>query len=158
MEKMKILMLLILCFTFAVFMPRAQGQPKPVEPSPLCVSQFALVDHACSLLPFNPHPSPHPPSPPSPDGDGGSVGGHEHGHINATTHGHRHRHVHRHRPRQGHRETPVEEECCRWLKEVDAECVCAVLVRLPPFLSKPLHEYTIKVDDSCTVSFECGGD
>uniref|UniRef100_A0A6N2MD81 Uncharacterized protein n=1 Tax=Salix viminalis TaxID=40686 RepID=A0A6N2MD81_SALVM len=49
-----------------------------------------------------------------------------------------------------------EENCCRWLNDVDAECVCELLVHLPPFLSKPPHEYTVKIDDSCTVSYSCG--
>ncbi|GAA0172654.1 hypothetical protein LIER_26438 [Lithospermum erythrorhizon] len=46
-------------------------------------------------------------------------------------------------------------ECCRWLKAVDNECVCDVLVHLPSFLSRPVHLYNVLVDESCSVTFSC---
>lgn len=128
---------------------------------PLCISQYALVNHACGILPFNPNPAPVPPSPHKPgqihlSSPGYSEGpahgeGHEHGHAHG--HGHSHRHGSRHR----HQQTPIEEDCCRWLKEVDDECVCDLLVHLPIFLRKPSHDYTVAVDPSCSVTFSCGG-
>ncbi|XP_031100177.1 uncharacterized protein LOC116004325 [Ipomoea triloba] len=63
---------------------------------------------------------------------------------------------HRRHRRRHHHESDVQQDCCRWLKEVDDECVCDLLVHLPPFLSRPLHRYTVRVDDTCTVTFQCG--
>ncbi|XP_055813299.1 uncharacterized protein LOC129882843 [Solanum dulcamara] len=115
------------------------------QPSPLCPSQFALVNHACSLLPFVPVSPPSPPSspsllvapppPPSPP---------------------ERRHRHRHDRHHGHRESSAEENCCRWMRQVDSECVCDLLIRLPLFLSRPVHQYTIMVDPACNITFECG--
>ncbi|KAK3016240.1 hypothetical protein RJ639_006479 [Escallonia herrerae] len=103
--------------------------------------------HCChssqSLLPRLPPPSPPPPSPPcSSDCPPGPEHGHKH---RQHEHGHRHEHA----------ETPVEADCCRWLNSVDDECVCDLLVYLPPFLSKPIHQYTVTVDSSCNVTFQC---
>ncbi|CAN0890157.1 hypothetical protein LINGRAHAP2_LOCUS16288 [Linum grandiflorum] len=53
--------------------------------------------------------------------------------------------------------SPAEENCCRWLKEMDSECVCDVLVRLPPFLAKPSHVYSVHVYDGCIITFSCSG-
>ncbi|KAL5735501.1 hypothetical protein ACOSP7_029974 [Xanthoceras sorbifolium] len=145
MDRIKILI------TILAFLPETESQrprplPIPVIPQvpsrPLCASQFSLVNYACSLLP---QASPMPPSLPSPPDDDYDSS-HRHGHG----HGHRHH-------RDGRQPTPEEDNCCRWLKEVDNECVCELLVRLPVFLSKPVHEYTVAVDDSCNVSFTCGG-
>lgn len=121
--------------------------PPPVNPTPLCASQFALVNRACAILPYTPVPPPSPPAPPSPPSPDGPE--------NRNRHRHRHGHGHRHR-RHGYRETPAEEECCRWLKEVDDVCVCDLLVHLPAFLTRPVHNYTVVVDDICDVTFECG--
>lgn len=107
----------------------------PFAPRPLCMSQFALANQACHFLPFNPVPPPSRPSPPSLPG-----------------HGHRHGHSGR---QSQHQETPVEQECCRWVKEVDSECVCDILVRLPLFLAKPMHRYIVHVDASCNVTYQC---
>lgn len=176
--------------TFAVFVaillliPKIQSQS---DVPPLCITQFALVNHACAFLPYTPPddddddtpPSPPddddstPPSPPDDDGDGGGGGGGDQGRIDNGNkynqslvdddsgddhhnHHHHHRH-HRHRHRQGHSASDVEDECCRWLKEVDDECVCGLLLRLPPYLSKPEHDYTVIVNDDCEVTFECPG-
>lgn len=54
-------------------------------------------------------------------------------------------------------ERSVEEDCCRWLKEVDAVCVCDVLLRLPTFLVKPRHAYSLAIGDECNVTYNCGG-
>lgn len=114
----------------------------PINLPPLCASQFALANRACAVLPYTPVPPPSPPSPPSPEGP-------------ESRHHHRHGHGHRH-SRHRHRETHAEEDCCRWLKEVDDVCVCELLVHLPPFLTRPVHNYTVVVDDSCEVTFACG--
>lgn len=106
----------------------------PRQPQfPMCSSQLALVNYACSLLPATP-PSSH----------------------DFHYHDEHHRHDHRHRHRE-HQGTPQEENCCRWLNDVDDACVCELLVRLPPFLSRPVHQYTITVHDTCTVTYNCGG-
>ncbi|XP_022760029.1 uncharacterized protein LOC111306422 [Durio zibethinus] len=122
--------------------------PKQIAaPRLLCASQFALVNYVCAMVPLVPLPpaTPHPalPSPPPPEL--GRRNGHRQGHR----HGHRHRH--------GHHETHDQYYCCQWLKQVDTECVCDILVHLPPFLSRPNHQYTVVVDDTCNVTFSCGG-
>lgn len=131
--------------------PRPLPRPIP-PPRPLCASQLALANYACSMLPYSPALPVTPPSPPSPEvpppppDDDESV---------QSSHGHRHGHRHRHRG--SHEETPEEESCCRWLKQVDNECVCDLLVRLPVFLARPVHKYTVIVDDSCNVTYSCSG-
>ncbi|GAB4829782.1 hypothetical protein Ancab_019437 [Ancistrocladus abbreviatus] len=100
-----------------------------------CEAQYALVNHACSLIPYAPL-QPHPPVPPP------------------TRH---HRHRAHWRRRHHYHETPVERECCRWLTVMDAQCVCDLLARLPVFLSRPLHNYTVYVDPGCRIMFECPG-
>ncbi|XP_028788912.1 selenoprotein Pa-like [Neltuma alba] len=116
----------------------------PAEPRPLCASQFALANYACARLPFTPGTPPSPP--PSPDD----------GHSHRQRHGHRHRNGHGHGHRHRHH-TSQEEDCCRWVKEVDSQCVCEVLLRLPPFLVRPLHQYTVTVGDFCNATYSCGG-
>ncbi|KAJ6686788.1 hypothetical protein OIU79_016525 [Salix purpurea] len=99
--------------------------------------KLALVNYACgSLLPAPPATASLPATAVFPADDDNS-------------HGHGHRHGHSHGGAQ-------ENNCCRWLNDLDEECACELLVRLPPFLSKPRHEYTIKIDDSCSVSYACG--
>lgn len=130
---------------FLVVCQAAESKWMPVPPvishRPLCTSQFTLVNHACAFLPFTPTPHHHPP--PSPQ---------------SNNHHGRRRRQRRHRRHRGrhHHESPVQQDCCRWLKEVDDECVCDLLVHLPPFLSRPLHQYTVMVDDTCSVTFQCG--
>ncbi|KAJ6973088.1 hypothetical protein NC653_033428 [Populus alba x Populus x berolinensis] len=111
------------------------GQLQPLPQRPLCVSQLALVNYACgTLLPAPPATSLPTATAALPADDDSNHG-----------HGHRHRHSH----------GGLEENCCRWLSDVDPECVCELLVRLPPFLSKQHHEYTVKIDDTCSVSYSC---
>ncbi|CAI9774354.1 unnamed protein product [Fraxinus pennsylvanica] len=128
---------------------QSQWVPKPPTFPPLCAAQIGTVNRACYMLPFTSihppsHPSPTPShpllthSPPSSDNPSGSGHGHRHGHG------------------RRHRETHIEHECCRWLKAVDTVCVCGLLMHLPPFLSRPQHNYTVVVEDSCNVTFQCG--
>ncbi|XVF21806.1 hypothetical protein REPUB_Repub12eG0121800 [Reevesia pubescens] len=142
-------------FLFSMFLvalpndlPPEAGQvavPVPVAPPrPLCASQFALVNYACAIVPLVPMPP--PPPPPSPP-ESGHGNGHRHGQS----------HTHRHRHRRAHHATREQQYCCRWLNLVDNECVCDILVRLPVFLSRPNHQYTVVVDESCIVTFSCAG-
>ncbi|WOG83703.1 hypothetical protein DCAR_0102880 [Daucus carota subsp. sativus] len=127
-------------------LPRRQtpGPPlAPIRPTPLCDAQIAVASSACSMMPFSTIPPPTPlsldspsPSPESPPPS------------------HRHRHRHRH---PGHRQTPVEHECCHWVRAIDSVCVCNLLVYLPVFLSKPAHRYTVITDPSCNVAYTCPG-
>ncbi|XP_073021744.1 uncharacterized protein [Primulina eburnea] len=108
-------------------LPPKTSLPTDAAPSPLCASQLALVSHACTLVVYTPS------SPPS---------------VDTLRHHHSRR-----RPVE---DVPAETECCRWLKEVDDVCVCDLLVHLPPFLTNPVHSYTIAIDDTCDVTFNCG--
>ncbi|KAG5063159.1 hypothetical protein JHK85_004342 [Glycine max] len=111
----------------------------PPSLHPLCLSQLALVSYACAMLPptTTPPPSPltSPPSPSSPSDD--------EGHRNDQNH--------------GHHQTSQEENCCRWAKEMDNQCVCEFLLLLPPFLTRPLHQYSISIGESCNATYSCGG-
>ncbi|CAI9785661.1 unnamed protein product [Fraxinus pennsylvanica] len=127
--------------TESQWVPRQPGLP--INPTPLCASQYALAQHACAALPFTPLPPPTHPSSSSPSD--GSSRRHRH------NHGHRHGHT-----RDGHKEAHGERDCCRWLRELDNVCVCDLLVNLAPFLSRPVHNYTVIVDESCHVTFQCG--
>ncbi|KAB5569575.1 hypothetical protein DKX38_003368 [Salix brachista] len=130
MENLKNFVLTFFVFFLSLVLD-VHGQLNPAPQLPLCVSQLALVNYACgSLLPAPPATA----TAVFPADDDNS-------------HGHRHGHSH-----GGAR----ENNCCRWLNDLDEECVCELLVRFPPFLSKPRHEYTIKIDDSCSVSYTCG--
>ncbi|GFP97844.1 hypothetical protein PHJA_001928500, partial [Phtheirospermum japonicum] len=107
-----------------------------------CAPQYALVSSACSSLPYTWVPPPTPPSPPAPPSPRGppapvKPGGLQGGYI----------------PRH---ETAEQENCCRWLQEIDDVCVCELLVLLPPALARPVHNYTVVVDESCSVTFQCG--
>jgi hypothetical protein len=48
-------------------------------------------------------------------------------------------------------------DCCRWLKEVEPDCVCEAMLRLPTFLIKPQHRYTVRVGRTCRFTYRCGG-
>ncbi|KAJ9171938.1 hypothetical protein P3X46_015234 [Hevea brasiliensis] len=107
----------------------------------MCVSQIALANHACGRLTPSPGPN--------------VLYHHEHRHGHGHGHGHGNRHRHN---RHGNfaRETPTES-CCRWLNDVDNECVCDLLIQLPVFLSKPAHQFSVVIGESCTVTFSCSG-
>ncbi|GAV82735.1 hypothetical protein CFOL_v3_26186 [Cephalotus follicularis] len=134
-----------LIMVFLALLHRLEGQPRPVlpipPPRPLCPSQVSLANYACLALPFSPGAPPTPPSPDDPDDP--DLGGRHHHHH------HRHKH-------HKHHQTPEEENCCRWVKEVDDVCVCDLLVRLPAFLARPVHDYTVVVSQSCNVTYSCG--
>lgn len=119
-------------------------------PTPLCMSQFALVNHACARVEVRPlslnspqeslvETSPTPPSPPSPPDE--------------TIHGHGYRRRHE---EQEDEDSPEEQECCRWLNVVDVECVCPLLIRLPNVFLRLAHNYTVVVSESCRVTYQCG--
>lgn len=143
MEMVKIINIITVGMALLALVPKMESQIGPPRtPRPLCASQYALANYACGRLPFSPGP---PPSPPSHDDQGR---GHSHGHRNGHGHGRGHRH------RQA---TPQEDNCCRWVKEVDSQCVCEVLLHLPTFLTRPLHQYTVTIGDSCNATYYCGG-
>lgn len=109
------------------FFPKPPGPP-PHHQRPLCASQITLVNYACAQV--------HSPSPSSPT-------------LPSTILF----------PDRGHRHfgSPDEENCCRWLIGVDNECVCDLLLHLPPFLARPAHVYNVNIGDVCNVTFSCGG-
>ncbi|EXB39346.1 hypothetical protein L484_025041 [Morus notabilis] len=135
-----------LLFLFLLLVPKSEGilngPASGVTPRPVCASQYALANYACSLIPYSPLPPPAPSTP--------SLDAHHHRGRRGHGHGH-HRHHHRH---QG---TQEEDDCCRWLYEIDTDCVCEMLVHLPDFLSRPVHEYSLIVGDTCNVTYSCGG-
>ncbi|TKY52601.1 hypothetical protein E2542_SST24123 [Spatholobus suberectus] len=146
MRRVEIFNLTTLALTFLALVPKMGSQIMlPVIPlpppslHPLCLSQLALVSYACAMLPLTatspPLPLTPPPSPSSPDDDEG----------------------HRSHPSHDQRHTPQEENCCRWAREMDSQCVCEILVLLPPFLTRPLHRYSISIGESCNVTYSCGG-
>ncbi|XP_050365590.1 uncharacterized protein LOC126784148 [Argentina anserina] len=178
MEGVKILTLFAATL---LLLPNMEAQHYP-PPRPLCASQFALASYACSLLPYGPMPTPQPPppapSPPDDDDDDDDDDGHSHGHgsgngkgnSNSNGHGQEHhqghghghkqhrRHSHRHRHRHHHREkslSPQEDNCCKWLTQLDNQCVCELLLRLPTFLLKPAHTYSVFIGSSCNITYSC---
>lgn len=128
--------------------------PLPIQfvpPRPLCASQFTLANYACAYLPYISAPPLPPPAPPTPGPPEPSNESREH----SSGHGGRRHHGHGHRS-----DTPAtqeEQNCCRWLKEIDTECVCDLLVHLPVFLAKPVHAYTVSLHPACNVTYLCGG-
>ncbi|KAK9161288.1 hypothetical protein Syun_007629 [Stephania yunnanensis] len=109
--------------------------PSPPPPQPLCLSQYALVNQACSVIPSaNNHTRPNA------------------GELNDPLMDNNREHHHHRRNR-----LPEAEECCKWLKEMDDLCVCELLVRLPPFMRRIGHAYTVTVLDSCNVTYVCDG-
>ncbi|XP_042488899.1 uncharacterized protein LOC122069033 [Macadamia integrifolia] len=165
MERIKTGMLMMFITVLMVLIPKIMSAT-PTSPRPLCMSQFALVNHACSLLPFR-YRIPHLPV--TKDAgheqvqvqqkkqeDQAQLEGecdHEHGHEHENRESVRHRHSHRHH----HEHLDVEVDCCRWLKEIDTICVCEVLFHLPPFLQAPKHSYTVSVGEECEITYPCPG-
>ncbi|KAI3916835.1 hypothetical protein MKX01_015370 [Papaver californicum] len=95
----------------------------------LCKPQFALANQACKSLPLH------------------------HGHNSQ----HQHRRGNRQQQHHHHHLSQQETDCCRWMKQMDATCVCQLLSGLPVFMWKPKHEYVVNVHESCTVTFNCSG-
>lgn len=154
MERVKIFHLIMtLALTFLAFVPKMESHIKPPAISlpppplhPLCATQLALVSYACAMLPFSPGSPLTPPL--SPDDDDGE------GHHRSR---HNHNHGHRHRHSRHHRHFPEEDNCCRWAREMDSQCVCEILLQLPPFLTRPSHQYSVVIGESCNVTYSCGG-
>ncbi|CAA6669005.1 unnamed protein product [Spirodela intermedia] len=144
MEKLAVVALLLLLAQLS------SGQTRS-----MCLHQIAIVSQACIMIPWRGGGSPHAATallePLHSDHHGG-----DHRHHHAATHGHRrgHHHGHGHRHLHG---SSAEEHCCRWLKEVDDVCVCDLLVRLPRFLTKPDHNFTVAVGNACNATYSCGG-
>lgn len=105
---------------------------------PLCVSQLALANYACGRLPVTPRIMRDFPT-------------------IETKDQHRHEHEHSHRHRQGGSHESPAGNCCRWLYDLDDECVCDLLIRLPAFLAAPVHEYTVIIGNACKVTYQCNG-
>ncbi|KAJ0979633.1 hypothetical protein J5N97_015107 [Dioscorea zingiberensis] len=140
----------------------------------MCVSQFALANQACSVI---------PPEEEEPIGDSGQVmlqrhRHHAHKHANHSSehegdpdhdqeHDNEHEHDDEHENdddhddgehERRHRQHPrANRDCCRWLQEVERSCVCETLRRLPAFLTRPIHSYTISVGTTCEITFRCDG-
>ncbi|KAG7970594.1 hypothetical protein I3843_07G092200, partial [Carya illinoinensis] len=125
-------------------------RPQPqLAPRPLCASQFSLANYACALLPLNPL-TPSPPSLSISDHDNEE---HHHTHRHRRSHG---GHRRKHKP---HHHSQTVDNCCRWASQVDSQCVCELLFLLPGFanfLMRPLHDYTLRISDSCNVTYTCG--
>ncbi|KAG6571480.1 hypothetical protein SDJN02_26146, partial [Cucurbita argyrosperma subsp. argyrosperma] len=139
-----------LLFVLALMIPEIDAQAWSYPPKPLCSSQFALASYACARLPLNPEPLPISP-PSSPHGHGHD---HDHNHDHDHGHGHHrgHHHGHHHRSR-----SPIEEECCRWARQVDSECVCDALAHLANFMVRPSHVFTVAITEDCVVTYSCIG-
>lgn len=139
-----------------------------VEAQPFCLTQITVANQACMFLapspplppippaprppaprppapplppgPPLPPPSPAPPQPPPFDNDN-EANDRIHHSNNQTTDDYR----------------ANESECCRWVRQMDARCVCLLLSRLPPFIYKPVHTLTLAPEVGCLVRFECPG-
>jgi hypothetical protein len=68
-------------------------------------------------------------------------------------------HDHDHDDHEHHHDEELRayRDCCRWLQEVQKDCVCEALLRLPPFLVKPQHKYVVRVGRTCRIVYRCGG-
>ncbi|KAF5731516.1 hypothetical protein HS088_TW18G00194 [Tripterygium wilfordii] len=132
MEKVNVLASMFFIVFLTLPMMEGAEWPPSVPQQPLCVSQVALVNYACAMLPIPPGSPPFSPTLDLQDYDHERRGSQYHG-------------------------SAVEQNCCRWLNNVDAECVCAMFVRLPSFLARPAHEYTVIVHNSCNVTYTCQG-
>ncbi|KAK4281142.1 hypothetical protein QN277_012667 [Acacia crassicarpa] len=141
MKKLKVFRLLTMTVTFLALVPVRECHipGSPTESRPLCAAQFSIVNYVCSSLPFVRRP---PSLPAHSDDD------EEHGHN-----GGRHRHHDRRWENSDH-----EESCCRWAKAVNSQCVCELLLlfRLPTFLMRSSHQYTLAIGESCEVTYSCG--
>ncbi|KAM7256297.1 hypothetical protein ACFE04_012038 [Oxalis oulophora] len=134
----------------------------PVVPSgtPLCGSQIALANYACRVLPNQTHHD-----------DNANENMVRKNHHKHKHHHRRHKHKHKDRDHDDDERRPLpepypvpnvrpptadEENCCRWVKEIDDECVCNLLAHLPSFLARPVHSFTVIVHESCVVNYSCG--
>ena len=126
---------------------------------PHCMNQFSLASYACAMLPYTPFPHPSPPSPapsppsPSPAPPSPSPTPCPPPPSPSLDVEHEHREMIHKENHHG----SIEENCCKWLGALDKECVCGLLHRLPVFLSKPAHQYTLYVSNSCNITYACDG-
>ncbi|XP_047309320.1 mastermind-like domain-containing protein 1 [Impatiens glandulifera] len=159
------LLLMLIRTSKSQLIPKFPFPSPPLAPRPLCLQQITLANHACGLLPYFTLPPPSPP-PPAPHPPHSNTPPHHHDPRHHHHHHHHHRSHHdgdhtrpsrhrKHRHRRHHEESLIEEECCRWLKELDSECVCSLLFRLPKFMVRPLHQFTATVEDICNVTYHC---
>uniref|UniRef100_A0A9I9DBE4 Bifunctional inhibitor/plant lipid transfer protein/seed storage helical domain-containing protein n=1 Tax=Cucumis melo TaxID=3656 RepID=A0A9I9DBE4_CUCME len=148
MGRFKILIFSVVFFLALITDTGGQWQPPAVAPRPLCASQIALANYACATLPYSKLLPPPPPSS-SLSSNHDSQGSPVHTHH----HGHHHRHHHK-IPL-----SPIEENCCKWVQQVDSECVCELLSRLPAFLKRPIHNFSVIIGGSlsCNATYSCGG-
>ncbi|OVA05522.1 hypothetical protein BVC80_441g303 [Macleaya cordata] len=153
--RIRAMVILVLVVTILTLISTTESVPQ----RPLCISQFALANHACGLLPITTNSNQQLVE----DVDDPDEGERRrrrrrrrtgHGHSHQQRHDHR-RHSRRHR--RHHHHTQEESDCCRWLKEMDDACVCQLFYRMPTFMRRPKHDYVIKVDDTCAVTFSCQG-
>lgn len=169
-------------FMLMLVPPEPSGAaPSPSNSHPLCVSQYALVSQSCAqyfLRRDNEDGEKHIRGHEH-DDDHEHEEDREHEEHHQEGHEHEHHEDHeqehheekgngerneggrqRRGRRRGENETregePDEEDCCRWLEEMDDECVCDLLIRLPPFLTKAPHNYSVSIGEECSVTYTCG--
>lgn len=133
------------------FAPPTPNPRTPAPFHPFCISQFALANHACASVAYGPVSHPFSAQNDSVLFDKLSHGGHH-------SEGHEHRHHRRRRHNHHHNlEAEAAKECCRWMKAIDDFCICDMLIRLPNFLSRPVHRLMVVIDDGCKVVYKCPG-
>ncbi|XP_038899044.1 uncharacterized protein LOC120086453 [Benincasa hispida] len=150
MGRFKILIFSVTLFLALITDTEGQWQPPDVAPRPLCASQIALANYACAMLPYSTVLPPPPPSLSLSDN-----------HESQGSPNQRHRHTHQHGHHHGHQQkiplSPMEENCCKWVQQLDSECICGLLSRLPAFLERPQHNFSVTVGGSCDATYSCGG-
>lgn len=130
----------------------------------MCVSQYALANQACSVIPPEEEEE-------EPINGGHSsqvmLQRHKHHHQNHDNHTQEHEHEHDDNDDEDESDNPdhppyshhprANRDCCRWLQEVERTCVCETFRRLPAFLTRPVHSYTIAVGTTCEFTYKCDG-
>ncbi|XP_023548911.1 uncharacterized protein LOC111807420 [Cucurbita pepo subsp. pepo] len=146
MGRFKILLFAVTLFLALIPDTEAQWQPPKVAPRPPCPSQIALANLACAMLPYSTMAL----SPPSV-----SLSDNHESHGPPPNHRHLHTHWHGHQHQISL--SPMEENCCKWVQQLDSQCLCRLLSRLPAFLERPQHKISFSVGGSCNATFSCGG-
>ncbi|XP_052184127.1 uncharacterized protein LOC127796167 [Diospyros lotus] len=148
MEKTEIIKAAAIFLVLSLLVIPAKLYPIEMPPkvsNPLCMSQFTLANHACLSLPQRQRfasvslAAAAPPSASPPEVEEEEAGD-ESGEMLRLE-----------------RESREEDDCCKWVKAVDSDCICDMLVRLPAFLSRLAHDYTVAVDETCNVTYQCPG-
>lgn len=130
---------------------------RAVPNGPYCAAQMALATQSCSVAVPRSHTGNYSiTAEDDPEGSSPSIrddDGREHRHRR----GHSHHDEEEHERHHGHHEEErsLYDNCCRWLKELDAVCICDHLSQLPLVLSRLKHSYVIEVKDDCKVTFDC---